>query len=94
MQEQDRIVRIRTVLARSGLSRSTLYRKIEKCTFPKQVRINDYCRGWRESELNRWIADPETWRSLVGEAQNTQALSVSSDMTTKSRVTANDRRPA
>lgn len=68
MQEQDRIVRIRTVLARSGLSRSTLYRKIEKGTFPKQVRINDYCRGWRESEINRWIADPEGWRPLAAEA--------------------------
>jgi prophage regulatory protein len=72
MQEQDRIVRIRTVLARSGLSRSTLYRKIEKGTFPKQVRINDYCRGWRESEINRWIADPEAWRPLVGEASKSQ----------------------
>jgi prophage regulatory protein len=68
MQEQDCIVRIRTVLARSGLSRSTLYRKIEKGTFPKQVRINYYCRGWRESEINRWIADPEAWRPLAEEA--------------------------
>jgi prophage regulatory protein len=68
MQEPDRIVRIRTVLARSGLSRSTLYRKIEKGTFPKQVRINDYCRGWRESEINRWIEDPEGWRPFVAEA--------------------------
>jgi prophage regulatory protein len=94
MQEPDRIVRIRTVLARSGLSRSTLYRKIEKGTFPKQVRINDYCRGWRESEINRWIADPEAWRPMVGEAQNTQPLSVSSSMITKSQAAANDRRPA
>ncbi len=72
MQEQDRIVRIRTVLARSGLSRSTLYRKIEKGTFPKQVRINDYCRGWRESEINRWIANPEGWRPLAAEASETR----------------------
>jgi prophage regulatory protein len=67
-QETDRIIRIRTVLARSGLSRSTLYRKIEKGTFPKQVRINDYCRGWRESEINLWIADPEAWLPLDAEA--------------------------
>lgn len=72
MQEQDRIVRIRTVLARSGLSRSTLYRKIEKGTFPKQVRINDNCRGWRESEINRWIADPEGWRPLAAEVSETR----------------------
>ena len=72
MQQQDRIVRIRTVLARSGLSRSTLYRKIEKGTFPKQVRINDYCRGWRESEINRWIADPEGWRPLASATSETR----------------------
>ena len=68
MEAKDQIVRIRTVLARCGLSRSTLYRKIEKGTFPKQIRINDYCRGWRESEINRWIADPEGWRPLVADA--------------------------
>ena len=73
MQEQDRIVRIRTVLARSGLSRSTLYRKMEKGTFPKQVRINDYCRGWRESEINRWIANPEGWRPLAAEASKSRS---------------------
>ncbi len=90
MQEQDRIVRIRTVLARSGLSRSTLYRKIEKGTFPKQVRINDYCRGWRESEINRWIADPEGWRPLTAEANNTRPGFISSNITTKSQAVGND----
>jgi len=62
--EPERILRIRTVLARSGLSRSTLYRKMKKGTFPKQVRISEYCAGWRESELNGWIADPLGWRPL------------------------------
>jgi len=27
-------------------------------TFPKQVRISEHCCGWRESAINRWIADP------------------------------------
>jgi prophage regulatory protein len=67
-QEPERILRIRTVLARSGLSRSTLYRKMEKGTFPKQVRISEYCAGWRESELNRWIADPPGWRPMPATA--------------------------
>jgi prophage regulatory protein len=63
MHEADRILRIRSVLTRSGLSRSTLYRKIGQGTFPKQVRISEYCCGWRESEINRWISDPIGWRS-------------------------------
>src|SRR3546814_8547591 len=36
----ERIVRIKTVLARTGLSRSTLYRKIAEGTFPCQVKIS------------------------------------------------------
>ncbi len=31
----DRIVRIKTVLNRTGLSRSTMYRKIKEGTFPR-----------------------------------------------------------
>jgi len=54
----DNIIRIRTVLRRTGLSRSTLYRKIEAGTFPKQVRISVNCTGWYESEVNQWIASP------------------------------------
>ncbi|MDE2339734.1 MAG: AlpA family transcriptional regulator [Alphaproteobacteria bacterium] len=54
----DRIVRIKTVLNRTGLSRSTLYRKIGEGTFPRQVKISISGAGWRESEINRWVADP------------------------------------
>lgn len=54
----DRILRIKAVLARTGLSRSTLYRKIQKGTFPKQVRISIRCAGWRESAVNAWMRNP------------------------------------
>ncbi len=52
----DRILRIKTVLERTGLSRSTLYRKIGDGTFPKQVALSQRCAGWRESAVNKWIA--------------------------------------
>nr|WP_321982708.1 AlpA family phage regulatory protein [uncultured Cohaesibacter sp.] len=58
----DRIIRLKTVLLRSGLSRSTLYRKIGEGTFPAQVRISLRGAGWRESEVNRWIDNPMNWR--------------------------------
>lgn len=63
MADLDRIVRLKTVLARTGLSRSTLYRKIREGTFPQQVRISIHGAGWRESVVNRWIADPVRFRS-------------------------------
>lgn len=62
MREPDRIIRMKTVLARTGLSRSTLYRKIAKGTFPAQYRISINGAGWKESDINRWVANPAGWR--------------------------------
>jgi prophage regulatory protein len=68
----SRILRLKSVLDRTGLSRSTLYRKIERGTFPKQVRISERCIGWRESDLERWLRDPtyysrsDSGRDLLG----------------------------
>ena len=63
MLAPDRIVRLKTVLVRTGLSRSTIYRKIAEGTFPSQIRISIKGAGWRESDINRWVADPVAWRS-------------------------------
>jgi prophage regulatory protein len=54
----DRILRIKAVLDRTGLSRSTLYRKIQNGTFPRQVHISIRCAGWRESAVNAWMRNP------------------------------------
>ncbi|TGP93615.1 MULTISPECIES: AlpA family phage regulatory protein [unclassified Mesorhizobium] len=63
MPEPDRIVRLRTVLARTGLSRSTMYRKIAEGTFPAQIKISVNGAGWRESDINLWLANPVSWRA-------------------------------
>ena len=62
MTNSDRIIRLKTVLARTGLSRTTLYRKMGEGTFPRQVKISVHGAGWRESAINRWIADPVSYR--------------------------------
>lgn len=64
MREPDRIIRLKTVLSRTGLSRSTIYRKITEGTFPPQIRISVSGAGWRESDINRWVADPVGWRAI------------------------------
>ena len=68
MPETDRFLRMRSVLERVGFSRSTLYRKMQEGTFPRQVQISDYCRGWRESAINCWMADPASYRERDGAA--------------------------
>lgn len=62
MSNNDRIIRLKTVLARTGLSRSTLYRKIGEGTFPRQLKISIHGAGWRESAINKWMADPVAYR--------------------------------
>lgn len=63
MPNAEKIIRLQTVLARTGLSRSTLYRKIAEGTFPRQVKISVHGAGWHESAIARWIADPPGYRA-------------------------------
>ena len=74
MPDQDRFIRLKSVLDRTGLSRSTIYRKIREGSFPAQVSICANGAGWYESAINRWIADPPGWRagSQVTEGSRTR----------------------
>jgi prophage regulatory protein len=57
-EASHRILRLQTVLARTGLSRSTLYRKIDQGTFPRQIKISERCAGWRSSAIDAWLKNP------------------------------------
>ena len=59
----DRILRIEAVLERTGLSRSTLYRKVQDGTFPKQLKISERCAGWRASAVTAWLRSPMYYRA-------------------------------
>ncbi len=50
------VVRLPDVLARVGLSRSTLWRLIKACQFPKPIRLGGRAVGWIEEEVDEWIA--------------------------------------
>ena len=65
-EHQDCIIRLKAVLKRTGLSRSTMYRKVEQGTFPKQVRISERCVGWRESAVEAWLRNPMFYSAEVG----------------------------
>ena len=53
------IIRLPEVKARTGLSRSTIYEQIRDGKFPKQVSLGSRATGWRESEVNQWVASRE-----------------------------------
>lgn len=49
------ILRLPAVKSRTGLSRSTIYLRITKGTFPTPISLGDRAVGWLESEINDWI---------------------------------------
>lgn len=63
MSEENRpvpqILRLREVLARTGLSRSSLYQLSSQGKFPRPVRLTERAVGWREGDVNRWIDSRE-----------------------------------
>lgn len=63
----DRIIRLKTVLDRTGLSRSTMYRKMQNGTFPMNLRISDRCAGWRESAVDAWLRNPMFYSAEAGQ---------------------------
>ena len=49
------MLRLPTVKARTGLSRSTIYLRISEGTFPKPVSLGGRAVGWIEEEINDWL---------------------------------------
>ena len=49
------ICRLPDVMARTGLSRSTIYGLIHKGRFPSQVNLGPRAVGWVENEIADWI---------------------------------------
>ncbi|WP_082718789.1 MULTISPECIES: helix-turn-helix transcriptional regulator [unclassified Sphingobium] len=52
-------LRIKDVLTRTGLKRSTLYNKIASGSFPTQVKLAQNCVGWREDQIDDWCSCPQ-----------------------------------
>ena len=50
------ILRLPTVKARTGLSRSTIYQRAADGTFPKPVNLGARAVGWIEAEIDAWLA--------------------------------------
>ena len=49
------ILRLPTVKASTGLSRSTIYLRVSKGTFPRPVRLGGRAVGWLEAEIQEWL---------------------------------------
>lgn len=55
LRPNERILRIREVLYRTGLSRSVFYLHLKNGTFPAPIRIGKRSVGWAEGQVSAWI---------------------------------------
>jgi len=51
----DKIHRLSSALAITGLCRTSLYNYLKEGKFPEPVRLGARAVGWRESELAEWV---------------------------------------
>ncbi len=51
----ETFLRLPQVKARTGLSRSTIYKRMGDKAFPRQVKLGGRAVGWLETEIEDWI---------------------------------------
>lgn len=49
------LVRLPTVCAQTGLSRSNIYRRIAEGDFPRPIKLGPCTSAWDASEVARWV---------------------------------------
>jgi prophage regulatory protein len=51
----SRVLRLKEVLARTGLSRSSIHRLMQRGHFPRTVRLGPRSVGWLEASIEAWF---------------------------------------
>lgn len=49
------VLRLAAVIARTGLSRSTIYLRISQGQFPSSISLGPRAVGWLEEDINDWL---------------------------------------
>ena len=57
----NRCVRISHVCEMTGMSRSSVYRKIAKGSFPKPFKLGERAVAWRVGVIECWISERENY---------------------------------
>lgn len=50
-----RFLRLKDVIAATGLSRSTIYKFMDEEVFPKTIPLGGRAVAWLESEIEEWM---------------------------------------
>jgi prophage regulatory protein len=60
-RRRDALVRMKEVRRRTGLSRASIYRKMDTGAFPPKVMLSEHAVAWYESDIDRWVSNPMGW---------------------------------
>ena len=52
---QERLLRLKEVMTKTGLGSSTIYRRMADGSFPAAVKIGGVTTRWRETVIDAWI---------------------------------------
>ncbi|MEG3759287.1 AlpA family transcriptional regulator [Pseudoalteromonas carrageenovora] len=52
-----RLIKLKEVIEKTSLGRSTIYEFMSRGTFPKQVSLGAKSVAWLESEVDDWIME-------------------------------------
>ena len=58
-QTSKRILRIRDVVAETGLSRTTIWRLARNGEFPAALQLSERAIGWKADEVRAWVESRE-----------------------------------
>jgi prophage regulatory protein len=70
-----RILRLKDVIEKTGLARSTIYKYVDLNTFPKPISLGGRSVGWIDSEVHAWVAEKVENRDIGNHPMN-RSLSV------------------
>lgn len=52
-----KILRLKQVIEKTGLARSTIYKYVDGGIFPKPIPLGGRTVGWVDSEVHAWITE-------------------------------------
>ena len=52
-----RFIRLPEVVKKVGMSRSTIYRRMEEGAFPQSIKLSPKVSVWIESDIDKWMEE-------------------------------------
>ena len=57
MNNSTKVLRLRAVLERVGIGKTAVYAAIKNGEFPAPIKLSARAVGWREADVEAWLAE-------------------------------------